>query len=410
MNEEKYTVKSGVSRWILFIVGLLLLAGAGGIGLWLLKNKPIAKRRKAVSLIPKVQVQELKKLDVPVLVSAMGVVVPSKKATLRARISGEVQKMHEDLEPGGIVKKDDTILWIDDADYKLHVQVKEAALKKVESALLLELVQQRVAVSQLKSYSNQKSENLDKDMILRKPQERSCRADIMAAKADLDDAKLDLSRTSIKAPFNAVVLERDVDVGEQADLARVLVTVVGIDTYWIKVSIPVNALKWIEFPENGHQKGSDVEINCRRGIRKGKVLRLMSSLDSKGRMAQILIEVKDPLDLKSAAGKRVPLLLEEYVRVSIKGKVLKNVVEVPRKAFHNNQSIWLMTPKGSLDIFDVTPVWDVRNAIYVDRKNFPEGKLITSDLGFPVKGMSISAVEPNLPEKVLQTEKEKKTQ
>lgn len=410
MNEPKNKINSGLSRWILIIAGLALVAGAGGISWGLMRNKPMAKHRKAISLIPKVETQDLATRNVQIRVEAMGVVIPSKKATLRARIIGQVQKMHEDLVPGGIVKKGETILWIDAADYKLRVQMKEAALEKTKSALLLELVQQKVAANQLKSYKNQKNDNLDKDIMLRKPQERSCRADIMAAKADLDEAKLELDRTIIKAPFNAVVLERNVDIGEQADLSRVLVTVVGIDTYWIKASLPVNALKRIDFPENGHVKGSEVEINCRRGIRKGRVLRLMSSLDSKGRMAQILIEIKDPLDLKSPVGKRVPLLLEEYVRVSIKGKILQNVVEIPRKSFHDNKNIWLMTPGGNLDVCDVTPVWEVRNAVYVDRTNLPKGKLITSDLGFPVKGMRLAVVEQEIPEKVAKTRKEQKTQ
>ena len=409
MTKEKDRMESEDFRWMWLIIGVLFIASSVGIGIWFLKNKPTAKRRKAISLIPKVQLQEIKNLDTPVIISAMGVIIPSKKATLRARINGEVQKIHKDLDPGGIVNKGDTILWIDAADYKLKVQVKEAALKKFESALLLELVQQKIAESQLKSYKYKQSENLDRDMILRKPQERSCRADIMAAKADLDAAKLDLSRTSIKAPFNAVILERDVDVGEQAVTSRILVIVVDINTYWIKVSIPVNSLKWIEFPTEGHE-GSEVEINCRRGIRKGRVLRLMSSLDTKGRMAQILVEVKDPLDLESLPDKRVPLLLQEYVRVSIKGKMLKNVVKIPRKAFHNNQNIWLMTPSGRLDIVDVTAVWDVRNSIYVYKKNLPEGKLIISDLGFPVKGMAISAVEKKDQTKVVQIDKEDKAQ
>lgn len=391
MDENKQNGSSGYLRCILVIVGILLMAGAGYYAWWMVENKPTAKRRPPPSLTPKVQVEDLKSRDVQVDIAAMGVVIPSKEATLRARVSGEVLKMHQHLEPGGIVNQDDPIIWIDDADYKLNVQMKNAVLKKAESALQLELVQQRIAEIQFKSYSkSDKNEKLDMDMILRKPQERSMRADIMAAEADIKRAELDLSRTIVKAPFNAVVLERAVDIGEQADQQRILVTVAGIDSYWVQVSIPVKSLKWILFPSQD-QKGSQVEITCRRGKRKGQVLRLMSSLESKGRMAQILVEVKDPLDLETGNDKRIPLLLGEYVRVAIQGKMIKNVVEIPRKAFHDNKCVWLMTPEKRLAIIEVNPVWDVRDAIFVPSKDLPQGKLILSNLGFPVQGMTLTA-------------------
>ena len=329
------------------------------------------------------------RVDIP----AMGIVIPSKEATLRARVSGEVLKMHKDLEPGGIVRKGEPIIWIDAADYKLQIQMKKAAYKKIETALELEMVQQRMAAMQFKSYGkNKKNSKLDMDMILRKPQERCIRADLMKADADIKCSELNLSRTIIKAPFNAVVLERAVDIGEQADVQRVLVTVVDIDVCWVQVSVPVKSLTWIVFPSKG-KKGSLVEITCRRGVRKGRVRRLMISLDSKGRMARVLVEVADPLDQQAKNRKKVPLLLEEYVRVSIQGRIIKDVVRIPRKAYRNNNSIWLMTPEKRLDIVAITPVWSIRDAIYVYRKDIPKGELIVSDLGFPIKGMSISSIK-----------------
>lgn len=407
MNEElnisdKEAVNKALTlKYLLLGVGILLMIISGILAWWFISHKSKAQRKKPIALIPKVQVQEMKTRNIKVEIPATGLVIPAQEATIRARVAGEIIKLHDDLEPGGIFQKGDSLIWLDDKDFKLKVQMKKAVLNKAEAALQLELVQQRIAQSQLNTYRN-KDDNtrLDKDMILRKPQERSSRADIQIAQSELDDAQLDLERTVIKAPFNSVVLEENIDLGEQADLQRVLVTLAGVDSFWVKVSIPIKYLQWIVFPSRKNPEGSKVSIISRRGTRSGRVLRRYTQLESQGRMAQILVEVKDPLGLKDGNGKPA-LLVGEYVKIKIYGKELKDVVAISRKAFRDDVCVWILNPKNKLNIVDVNPVWTLRDTIFVKKSALPPGRIIVSDLGFPVKNMSLSAAADRSAKKVV---------
>ncbi len=52
-------------------------------------------------------------------------------------------------------------------------------------------------------------------------------------------------------------------------------------------------------------------------VKIGKVIRLLPDLSKEGRMARLLIEVNDPLDLKAKNEKQPMLLIGEYVRVNL---------------------------------------------------------------------------------------------
>jgi hypothetical protein len=110
-------------------------------------------------------------------------------------------------------------------------------------------------------------------------------------------------------------------------------------------------------------------------------------------MARLLVEVTDPLKLKENGKDR--LLLGEYVTVKIEGKVLQNTISVPRTAFHNNSEIWIITGKNKLKTVKTKPIWEERNTVFVKNGFDADERLITSDLSFPVDGMSLKIFEKN---------------
>ena len=57
------------------------------------------------------------------------------------------------------------------------------------------------------------------------------KAALMAAESALENARLDLARTAVTAPFNAVVLSRHVNLGSQATLQGALARLAGTDAY-----------------------------------------------------------------------------------------------------------------------------------------------------------------------------------
>ena len=144
--------------------------------------------------------------------------------------------------------------------------------------------------------------------------------------------------------------------------------------------------------------GAPARVRNQNGyVVSGRVIRLLSDLESEGRMARLLVEVQNPLGHDPGETPHPPLILGEYVRVDIQGRVLDDVFRIPRTALRDNARIWLANENGTLEIRSVEPLW--RDAEYVLlREGFAVGdRLITSDLTAAVDGMAIRLLADSPP-------------
>ena len=397
---------------ILSLIGLLILGlGAGG-AFWMISNRAKAKRKKPKALIPHVNTEPFERLDLETKLEAMGVVIPSRVLDMDARLSGKIVKLHKDFIPGGIIKKGETVIYIEKADYELTLLQAKAHLEKAKSELKLEQAQCLVAKNQYERFKPDTGGNIkDEELILRKPQERAKKADVAIAEANVKGAELNLARTEIKAPFDSVIISTSIEIGDQVTPATRLAKLVGTETFWVRTSLPSSKLQWLIFPQEG-QPGSEATVTTKSCEKKGRIIRLLRSLEEKGRMARVLVEIEDPINLseKTSADKyKDPLLLGEFARVELKGKTIKNLLKIPRRALHEGNEIWVADAENKLHIRKGTPIWEDRDNIYF-KQEVPAGcKLITSNFGFPVQGMKLNVVEEKTDNKLEDntTEKEK---
>jgi RND family efflux transporter MFP subunit len=330
-----------------------------------------------------------------IIVTAMGTVIPAREVVLKSRVSGEIVKIHPEFTEGGFLKKDTEIIQIDPQDYELALARKRSAVTDAEYALKLELGHQQVAKREWELLNQGKpAQDMEKELALRQPHLSKVRADLSAAEAELKVAMLDLERTHITVPFNAMVRSKSVDRGSQVTSQEPLAELVGTDAYRIQVSLPVDRLEWIDVPVQAGDFGSEARIIYGQGHEcSGKVIRLMGDLATEGRMARILVEVADPLGLNASNQDRTPLLIGEYVRVKILGRKLNNVFQIPRTALKDNSSIWIVSENQTLEIRKVRPVWRDADVVLLQDGLTPGEQLIVSDLPAPVEGMAVR-VEP----------------
>jgi hypothetical protein len=129
------------------------------------------------------------------------------------------------------------------------------------------------------------------------------------------------------------------------------------------------------------------------------IVRLLGDLSEEGRMAQILVEVQDPLDLKRQAHERKPLLLGAYLQLDLPGKKVAGVTSLPRAAVHNGDQIWIATPDGTLEIRTVEVLRRTKDKVYIQQGLDPEEKVITSTLAYAVDGMAVQENNTSTPRK-----------
>ena len=393
---EKQPNPAKSPRPIIRIVLSLVILGVGiGAASYIKNSAPRTRKRPPVRLSPTVLIQTLKPSGYQIIVTAMGTVIPDREVVLKSRVSGEIVKIHPEFTEGGLLKKDTEIIQIDPQDYELALARKRSAVTDAEYALKLELGHQQVAKREWELLNQGKpAQDMEKELALRQPHLSKVRADLSAAEAELKAAMLDLDRTHITAPFNAVVRSKSVDRGSMVISQEPLAELVGTDAYRIQVSLPVDRLEWIDVPVQAGDFGSEARIIYGQGHEcSGKVIRLMGDLATEGRMARILVEVADPLGLNASNQDRTPLLIGEYVRVKILGRKLNNVFQIPRTALKDNSSIWIVSENQTLEIRKVRPVWRDADVVLLQDGLTPGEQLIVSDLPAPVEGMAVR-VEP----------------
>ncbi|MGB5990835.1 MAG: efflux RND transporter periplasmic adaptor subunit [Desulfobacterales bacterium] len=383
-------------RPIIRIVLSLVILGAGiGAASYLKNSAPRTKKRPPVKLSPIVLIQTVKPSSYQIIVTAMGTVIPAREVVLKSRVSGEIVEIHPEFTEGGFLKKDMRIIQIDPQDYELALARKRSTVTDAEYALKLELGHQAVAKREWELLNQGKAAlDMEKELALRQPHLDKVRADLSAAEAELKVAMLDLERTHITLPFNAMVRSKSVDRGSQVTPQEPLAELVGTDAYRVQASLTVDRLEWIDVPVQTGDHGSKAQIIYGRGNEcSGKVIRLLGDLAAEGRMARILVEVADPLGLNSSNQNRTPLLIGEYVRVKILGRKLDNVFQIPRTALKDNSSIWIVGENQTLEIREVRAVWRDADVVLLKDGLKPGERLIVSDLPAPVEGMTVR-VEP----------------
>jgi RND family efflux transporter MFP subunit len=395
---QKKTVKDHPnisSRWRSLIIKVLLPIFIIFMGIaassYLKKTGPTSERRPPVALAPVVEVKELFPGNHLTMINVMGTIIPARNIELRSRVAGEIIDIHPEFVEGGFLEAGTEIFQIDPVDYELALVQKEKVLADALFEYKLELGRQEIAKREweLLGLENEASER-EIELVLRKPHLEKAQAAITAAEAEVKKAKLDLSRTKILTPFNAMVRTRHVNLGSQVTEQQSLADLVGTDTYWVQASIPVERLSWIGIPQNLGDPASTAHIFYARVFkREGRVIRLMGDLSDGGRMARILIEVNDPLGLDQATNKQPPLLIGDYVHVQITGNILENVYQIPRTALRDNTFIWIMNEHSQLEIKEIHPVWREVDTVLIDGGIEPGQLLVITDLSAPVEGMPL---------------------
>ncbi len=117
------------------------------------------------------------------------------------------------------------------------------------------------------------------------------------------------------------------------------------------------------------------------------MLRLLGEVERAGRLAQVLVRVRDPLSIDNEAE---PVLLNgSYVRMEIEGKTLRNVVEIERSHLRDGDKVWVMNDADELDIRQVKVVFRGKDAVYISEGIVDGERMVTADMSAAVNGMPL---------------------
>jgi len=391
----------GRSKLAVQLTLILVVLGLGAAGArWFVTHGIEAERAPDKEKRVLVEVIEATPSNQRVHVQAMGTVIPAVQIELQPQVSGLVIAQHPQLLPGAHVAADEVLVEIDPRDYQYIVEQRKADVERAAFELKVEQGRQTVAKEEWELLGSEVPvSETGRELALRKPHIENAQAALRAAKSALEKAELDLRRTKIEAPFNALVLEESVDIGQTVSPQSKLVTLVGTDAFHVQVSVPVEKLPWVRVPGVNATEGSVARIvqetgNGRQIELPGRVVKLQGDITPAGRMARVLAQIDDPLRLAGANSTApedhgLPLLLGAYVRVAIEGPELAGVFELPREAIREGNRLWIMDSNDQLDIRPIEIVWTREHTVLVKDSLRAGDRIVTSRIGTPLPGLKL---------------------
>lgn len=381
------------TKKIIIICGSILVAAALIIYV-IFSTEPNAQRegatRKSAMLVDVVTV---KKGNYKPMIVATGMVQAVEDIILSPMVTGQITSRSASFVPGGFVKKGTVLLQIDPSDYKNTVELRKGELMETQTNLATEMGRQMIAKQDLALIGGDTLSADEEELVLRKPQLKAVKANINSAKAAVSQAQLNLSRTSIKSPFDANVISQQVSVGSQVAPGDELGRLVGADFYWVEASIPVSKLKWLQFPETEKDTGTAVTIkNSTAWLdeehREGYLDKQIGALDDQTRLARVLVKVPDPLAKEEAHKDQPKLMIGSFVEVILEANELEDVIKLDRDYVRTNNTVWVMK-NDKLEIREVKVLLSDTEYAYINEGLSNDEEVVATNLSTVAKGLDL---------------------
>jgi hypothetical protein len=191
-----------------------------------------------------------------------------------------------------------------------------------------------------------------------------------------------------------LVLRESIETGQIVNPQTIAAVLVGTDEYWVQTSVPTGELSLFTIPS----PSADTTTGARARIlhqttggnieKEGNVLRLLGGLEEAGRMARVLISVKDPLGIHSGET-GLPLLLDTYVEVAIEGREFAEIFAVPAEALREGNRLWVMNAEDRLEIRKTNVLRRGDDEVWIRDGLTPGERLVVSRIGTPVPGLKL---------------------
>lgn len=397
----------GASRWVRRLLPVVVLLLGAGVTVLLLKLRKPPRRQEQRATGVLVEVLAVKPENRRALVRSQGTVQPAEQVAISPQVPGRVIWVHPSLVVGGRVRAGESLIKLEPVDYRLVLERARAEAVQAEKNLIETESNAAVAQREWRIMGEQTGEREANPLALYEPQLKLARAQAQSATAQIEQARVNLARTVIRAPFNLRVRSESVERGQYVTVGQTLATVYGTDRAEVLVPLPVDDLRWIELPGEPGRSASPVTVQLvvgtQRFAREGTLLRTVGEIDADGRMAKVVVGLADPYGLRrtsSAAsapsrcsarsGCFVPeFQIGAFVDVMIQGRELGQVYPIPASALRLGSVVWVAGPQDRLHVRKVEVARMTEDEALISSGLSPGDHVILTTISGAVEGMSL---------------------
>ncbi len=297
------------------LIPLVIVVIAIAIALALVNSRsPIPTTDEKLPL-PRVTTLTVKLGDVPVSIIAHGSVDAGRELEMASEVTGRIVWMAPEFEPGEMVEAGKILLRVDAINYRLALAEANATLARAKNALA------------------------DATALKRKAAAVEAKLTIEAAEQRIAKALQDLAYTEVRAPFNAVIDQKFVELGQFINTGQLVAHLLSSDV--AQVSLPVAA---VDAGYLDPQAKKSVVLSAKIGAHKwqwqAEISRIESRVDRVTRVIPVVVEILAPYD---SSAHPHPLPLGLFVKAVIPGRAIPLAVQLPRSAVQADGSVFVLS-------------------------------------------------------------------
>lgn len=347
----------------------------------------------ATPLAPVVSVMSAAPVDLLLTVNTQGSVQPRREINIVSQVGGLVEAVDAHFADGGFFDSGVELVKVEDADYRFARIRAEARVADAAQLVAQEKGRGRQAAREWRDLGNEEAN----DLFLRKPQLEGAEAALRAARADLDQAGLNVRRTSISAPFNGRISEKFVDLGQYIAPGTPVAKVYDTDVVEVRLPLTDRQVALLELPLNfqdhaAQSAGAVAILRARFGGSEwqwtGRVVRTDASIDVDSRVVYAVVEVEKPF-VHDPDNARPPLGIGLFVDAEIEGRQLEKVTTLPRNALLNDGTVLLVDDEDRLQPQSVLVLKSNARQVWVQGLAH-DARVVVSQPPFAIAGMAVT--------------------
>ncbi len=367
----------------LAIIMLCLLLGKA-----MIESKPEEKVKKQVDYKPLVDTVEVSLGNYRPKMIGYGTVQSYFETQLTPEVSGKIQYISPRFKVGEMMKSGETLVVIDDSDYQSELATRKAQLILQQSALAEEEV--RAGQAKADWVASGRALTSASDFVLRKPQLAAAEANVDAARIAIEKAEVDLKRTTIVVPYDAVVTKRSASLGSYVGVQSSLGALIATEKAEVRIPLTADQMERIRLVAGESLAITLVSPSDARLKWDAEIVRMEPLMDMQNQVSYVIGEVSDPYTNSVGV-----LPVGSFVNIEIPVAEIKDALKVPESALVNDTYIWLVDGDHLLVKQEVERIQSDKYSAYVkvvgEGVKFPL-KLITRPLSNYKPGMEVVEV------------------
>jgi RND family efflux transporter MFP subunit len=383
-----------VKKLLKITAPVIVLVVSIGVVQALSAAKPAPEKKEESQRLVSLYVDEVTSDEVTIAVETQGEVRPKTEIDLIPQVSGRIVAISEAFAEGAEFGPGETLIKIDDTDYKLAVVRAEARVAGARVALERELANAKIKKDH---WLDKRTEGEPTPFALNKPQVAEAESQLLAAEADLEEARLNVARTEISAPFLGRVRTRSVGIGQFVTAGTNLGKVFSTDVVEIRLPLTDAQLTELNLPMGFMADAFNapvVQFSAQVGNKAhrwtGRIVRTHASVDQQTRMIYAVAEVQDPYGLGADRG--TPMAVGMFVHAEIAGIHSQSAMVLPRVALRSADKVYVINDNNRLEIRTVEILSTSEETVLVSNGVKVGDKVVTSTVPAAVDGMEVRAI------------------